>query len=92
MDKKSSYLSKLADRLLKNSDRISEFESARNNAARIKNLHEAISNRYKFYTTRGYATDETKRDADYLKTIEKKLTLTVQEKDRLDRLFYKYSV
>lgn len=92
MDKKSSFLCKLADRLLKNSDRVSEFESAQKKAKRIKSLHEEISKKYKFNILKGYQVEDIKKDANFLKTVEKKLTLTNQEIDKLDRLFSKYKV
>jgi len=85
-------LTQMANTLLKSADQADAFAKSKERNQKIKSLHEAISEKYKFYTSRGYSTDETKRDADTLKILEKKLTLNNQENDKLDRLFFKYGI
>ena len=95
MNKTASMLSKMADKLLKSADRSDAYAQSQAKYKRIKLLHEAMTERYKFYITHkdkcSYA-DQVKSDIDQVKRLEKKLTLTLSEDSTLNRLFAKYRI
>jgi thioredoxin-related protein len=95
MNKTASMLSKMADKLLKSADRADAYAQSQAKYKRIKLLHEAMTERYKFYITSKdkctYA-DQVKTDIEQVKKLEKKLTLTSSEDTTLSRLFAKYRI
>ena len=88
-------LSKMADKLLKSADKADAYAQSQAKYKRIRLLHEAMTERYKFYITSKdkytYA-DQVKIDIEQVKKIEKKLTLTPSEDTTLSRLFAKYRI
>lgn len=95
MNKKSSILSKMADKLLNVAGRSDAFNESKKKQDKIKRLHEAISEKYKFSMNlpiHSMIMQETTRDIQSLKAIEKKLTLTPSDEATLERLFYKYRI
>jgi tRNA U34 5-carboxymethylaminomethyl modifying GTPase MnmE/TrmE len=95
MNKTASMLSKMADKLLKSADKADAYAQSQVKYKRIKFLHEAMTERYKFYiSNKDKATyvDQVKSDIEQVKKLEKKLTLTTIEDNILNRLFAKYRV
>ena len=95
MNNTASFLSKMADKLLKATDRSDAFAESKKKQERLKQLHEAISERYKFAMNlpiKSELMQETTRDIQTFKAIEKKLTLTPKENTVLQRLFDKYGI
>ena len=95
MNKTASMLSKMADKLLKSADKADAYAQSQTKYKRIKLLHEAMTERYKFYITHKekfiYA-DQIKSDIEQVKKLEKKLTLTTSEDTALNKLFAKYKI
>jgi hypothetical protein len=95
MNKTASMLSKMADKLLKSADKADAYAQSQAKYKRIKLLHEAMTERYKFYITskdKDTYTDQVKSDIEQVKKLEKKLTLTPSEDTTLSRLFAKYRI
>lgn len=92
MDKRSSFLSKMADKLLKAADLSDQFNSSREKSNRIKKLHESLTEKYKFNMGRGYSNIDVENDINFVKKAEKKLTLSDVETRKLDSLFFKYRI
>ena len=82
----------MADKLLKASDLSDQFKSSKEKYDRIKKLHESLTDKYKFNMTKGYSNSDVENDINFLKKVEKKLTLTEIENRKLDHLFYKYRI
>jgi len=95
MNKTASMLSKMADKLLKSADKADAYAQSQAKYKRLKLLHEAMTERYKFYISNRekytYA-DQVKSEIDQVKKLEKKLTLTDQDNSILERLFNKYKI
>lgn len=95
MNKTASMLSKMADILLKSADKADAYAQSQAKNKRFKLLHEAMTERYKFYISSkdkcSYA-DQVKNEIDQVKRLEKKLTLTDQDNSILERLFNKYKI
>ncbi len=88
-------LSKMADKLLKSADKADAYAQSQTKYKRIKLLHEAMTERYKFYIThreKFIHADQVKIDIEQVKKLEKKLTLTPIEDTSLNRLFAKYKI
>lgn len=95
MNKTASMLSKMADKLLKSADRSDAYAQSQAKYKRLKLLHEAMTERYKFYIThkeKFIHADQVKLDIEQVKKLEKKLTLTTSEQTSLDKLFAKYRI
>lgn len=95
MNKTASMLSKMADKLLKSADRSDAYAQSQAKYKRLKLLHEAMTERYKFYIThkeKFIHADQVKLDIEQVKKLEKKLTLTTGEQTSLDKLFAKYRI
>ena len=95
MNKTASMLSKMADKLLKSADKADAYAQSQAKYKRMKLLHEAMTERYKFYIThkeKFIHADQVKSDIEQVKKLEKKLTLSVAEGTALDRLFAKYRI
>jgi hypothetical protein len=95
MNKTASMLSKMADKLLKSADKADAYAQSQAKYKRIKLLHEAMTERYKFYITHNEKfihADQIKSDIEQVKKIEKKLTLSPSEDTTLSRLFAKYRI
>jgi hypothetical protein len=95
MNKASAMLSKMADKLLKSADRSDAYAQSQAKYKKIKQLHEAMTERYKTcisHKDKLQYADQVKTDIDVLKRLEKKLTLAADEETQLNRLFAKYKV
>ena len=95
MNKTASMLSKMADKLLKSADKADAYAQSQAKYKRMKLLHEAMTERYKFYITnkdKDTYADQVKSDIEQVKKLEKKLTLTPSEDTTLSRLFAKYRI
>jgi gamma-glutamyl phosphate reductase len=92
MQNRSSLLTKMADRLLKASDKIEALNKSRERSDKIKRLHESISERYKFKVTRHENLIDIECDVKFLKLIEKTLSPILSQENKLDALFKKYSI
>jgi hypothetical protein len=92
MDKRRSLLTKMADKLLQSTDKAEAFEKSRQRSEKLKRLHDAISQRYKFRITRHESVADTEVDAAFLKLVQKTLTLTWSQETQLEKLFFKYNV
>ena len=88
-------LSKMADKLLKSADKADAYAQSQAKYKKIKLLHEAMTERYKFYISSkdkcSYA-DQIKSEIEQVKRLEKRLTLTDQDDSILERLFNKYKI
>ena len=85
----------MADKLLKSADRSDAYAQSQAKYKRLKLLHEAMTERYKFYIThkeKFIHADQVKLDIEQVKKLEKKLTLTTGEQTSLDKLFAKYRI
>ena len=85
----------MADKLLKSADRSDAYAQSQAKYKRLKLLHEAMTERYKFYIThkeKFIHADQVKLDIEQVKKLEKKLTLTTSEQTSLDKLFAKYRI
>jgi thioredoxin-related protein len=95
MNKTASMLSKMADKLLKSADKADAYAQSQAKYKKIKLLHEAMTERYKFYISSkdkcSYA-DQIKSEIEQVKRLEKRLTLTDQDDSILERLFNKYKI
>jgi vacuolar-type H+-ATPase subunit I/STV1 len=88
-------LSKMADKLLKSADRSDAYAQSQAKYKKIKLLHEAMTERYKFYISskdKFIHADQVKSDIDQVKKLEKKLTLSQMEENTMNRLFAKYRI
>jgi len=88
-------LSKMADILLKSANRADTYAQSQAKNKKLKLLHEAMTERYKFYITnkdKDTYADQVKSDIEQVKKLEKKLTLTPSEDTTLSRLFAKYRI
>jgi hypothetical protein len=95
MNKTASMLSKMADKLLKSADKADAYAQSQAKYKRIKLLHEAMTERYKFYIThkeKFIHADQVKSDIEQVKKLEKKLTLTTSEDTAINKLFAKYKI
>jgi gamma-glutamyl phosphate reductase len=92
MQNRFTLLTKMADRLLKASDKIEALNKSRERSDKIKKLHESISERYKFKVTRHENLIDIECDVKFLKLIEKTLSPTLSQENKLDALFKKYSI
>ena len=95
MNKTASMLSKMADKLLKSADRSDAYAQSQAKTKRMKALHEAMTERYKYYITskeKASYVEQVESDVSQLKKFEKKLTLTESDSMMLDRLYAKYRV
>jgi hypothetical protein len=95
MNKTASMLSKMADKLLKSADKSDAYAQSKAKQQKLQRLHEAMTERYKFYMSskdKLQHADQVKKDIDLVKILEKKLTLTNDESNSLNRLFAKYRV
>ena len=85
----------MADKILKSADRSDAYAKSQAKNKRLKLLHEAMTERYKFYITSkdkcSYA-DQVKSDIEQIKKLEKKLTLSATEETAINKLFAKYNV
>lgn len=88
-------LSKMADILLKSADKADAYAQSQAKNKKLKLLHEAMTERYKFYISSkdkfSYA-DQVKSEIEQVKRLEKRLTLTDQDNSILERLFNKYKI
>ena len=88
-------LSKMADILLKSADKADAYAQSQAKNKKLKLLHEAMTERYKFYISNkdkfSYA-DQVKSEIEQVKRLEKRLTLTDQDNSILERLFNKYKI
>jgi hypothetical protein len=95
MNKTASMLSKMADILLKSADKADAYAQSQAKNKKLKLLHEAMTERYKFYISSkdkfSYA-DQVKSEIEQVKRLEKRLTLTDQDNSILERLFNKYKI
>jgi hypothetical protein len=95
MNKTASMLSKMADKLLKSADKADAYAQSQAKYKKIKLLHEAMTERYKFYIThkeKFIHADQVKSDIEQVKKLEKKLTLAPNEDTIINRLFAKYRI
>jgi nitrate/nitrite-specific signal transduction histidine kinase len=95
MDKRSSILSKMADKLLKSADISDALAQSKAKQQKYNQLHEAMTERYKFYLIskdKHQYADQVRKDIDEVKKFQKKLSLTTQESNTLNRLFAKYRI
>jgi hypothetical protein len=95
MNKTASMLSKMADILLKSADRADAYAQSQAKNKKLKLLHEAMTERYKFYISskdKVSYSDQVKSEIEQVKRLEKKLTLTDHDNSILERLFNKYKI
>jgi len=92
MQNRFTLLTKMADRLLKASNKIEALNKSRERSDKIKKLHESISERYKFIVTRHESLIDIECDVKFLKLIEKTLSPTSSQENKLDALFKKYNI
>jgi len=82
----------MADKLLKSADQADAWKKSKEKSDRLKKLHEALTEKYKFNMSKGYDNDSVLVDIDFVKRVEKKLTLTEIEDRKLNSLFFKYRI
>lgn len=92
MINKSTILNKLADKLLKSTDLSDAFNKSKQASGRIKKLHEAITDRYKFEISNHKDCSQTELDANFVKYVEKKLNKSYQDEYKIEALFKKYKI
>ena len=92
MRTKSSLLAKMADRILKATDKADALNRSKEKSDKLKRLHEAISDRYKFKISRHDDATDIECDVKFLKLIERTLSPTWSQENKLEMLFKKYNV
>jgi hypothetical protein len=92
MNKSSFILGKMADKILKSAELSDAFNQSRQRSDKLKRLHEAISQRYKFEVANHRDCSTTQLDASFTKYVEKKLTLSDRDTYKLEGLFKKYRI
>ena len=92
MDKRSSFLNKMADRILKAADQADALKKSKERSDKIKLLHEAITDKYRFKISRHESVEELEGQVAFLKKVEKTLSLTWSQEQLLERLFNRYGI
>ena len=91
----TSMLSKMADKILKATDKVDAFKESQEKSRKIKLLQNTMTERYKIFLNSPHRTsmlEEVSKDIATLKKCWNKLSPTLEDTLKIDRLFNKYGI